>query len=522
MKKILFALPLLLFFCMSGIANAAFTDVTQNKEEVQFLVDKEVIQEQGEFRPNDSITRVEAVTMLMRSLDMDYDTLNNPNFTDISEDDTGYEYIAKANELGFISGKIDQNGNSYFDPNGILTRAQMAKIIVNAFSLTKQSEKTFSDVPSSSAQASYITNLASNNITTGYSDGTFKPNNKLTRIHFAVFLARTLEPNYRVETYLPQMFMSSTTADGGIKIAGLSQGGNLISWHSERNADNDRYLKSYKQLTKNAKELDSGYVLKEDGTVWELNETYDKMSQINGLKNLKIETIESFGSFIAALTTSNELYILDPDNTLKQGTSVSSPLKKLSVSNIKQIEVGANVLFVLQEDGTALALGKLNKWANQETQFTQIPIGQPIKQIVVSDLSNMYAFLTEDNQVYVSNNTVYINGDFLESKVNISYRLVNVSNVKHIYSTGPSILFVTKEDKYFKISSGAALTEHGVTAFKMNVPNSAIAIGNASSQWNGGFVYWLLSDGRIYAELPSNDPDYDIKYFIPALKNALK
>lgn len=53
----------------------------------------------------------------------------------------------------------------------------------------------FKDIPNNYTYYKEVEYLTSNNIITGYSDGTFKPNNKLTRAHAAVIISRALGLN---------------------------------------------------------------------------------------------------------------------------------------------------------------------------------------------------------------------------------------------------------------------------------------------------------------------------------------
>ena len=99
--------------------------------------------------------------------------------------------------MGFISGKTDKNGNKYFDAGAPLTRGQMAKILVEGYQLPKTKDVTFTDVPVGNGFKDYISVLTSQNITTGYLDGSFGPNNKLSRQHFAVFMARMLDDKFK-------------------------------------------------------------------------------------------------------------------------------------------------------------------------------------------------------------------------------------------------------------------------------------------------------------------------------------
>lgn len=171
-----------------------FPDVNSNREEILYLTGQGIIKgyPNGNFGPNDPITRVQAVLMIIRELEIDTSNAPNPHFKDVPQDSYGYNEIAKAAQLGIISGK----GDGTFDPNGNLTRSQMAKILVNAYHLKGTSNNNFKDVSKNDIMFPYIQTLASHTITNGYPDGTFHPNETLVRAHFAVFLSRLLNENF--------------------------------------------------------------------------------------------------------------------------------------------------------------------------------------------------------------------------------------------------------------------------------------------------------------------------------------
>ncbi|MDQ0196491.1 S-layer homology domain-containing protein [Paenibacillus wynnii] len=169
-----------------------FTDVTQYQNEIHQLVDLGIIKgyTDNTFKPYKSITRLEAVTMLIRELKLSITGHPDPNFKDVKKGEIGYDLIATATEAGIINGK----DGGVFDSNGKLTRGQMAKILVEAYDLKENQQKKidFIDVSSKYWAYSYIQILASNGITTGYENGTFKPDQELSRLHFVLFLTRYL------------------------------------------------------------------------------------------------------------------------------------------------------------------------------------------------------------------------------------------------------------------------------------------------------------------------------------------
>lgn len=177
-----------------------FKDVNSFVEEIEYLADKGIIQgyKDGTFKPNNTVTRLQAVQMILREKGIkDFSNVANPGFIDVKPGDKGYGEIAKAVELGIISGKVNAQGQKYFDPNGNLTRSQAAKILVSAYSLKGTSPTEFKDIPKNHWAYNVTSVLAANHIATGYADGTFKPSTNLSRQHFAAFMARCLDAQFK-------------------------------------------------------------------------------------------------------------------------------------------------------------------------------------------------------------------------------------------------------------------------------------------------------------------------------------
>ena len=81
------------------------------------------------FRPNDAITRLEAVEMLCRALNIAKDTTTKNPYADVKTI-TGYTNAAYVNYL--MQGSIEKNVR-YFKPSDKLTRGEVASVIVNAY-----------------------------------------------------------------------------------------------------------------------------------------------------------------------------------------------------------------------------------------------------------------------------------------------------------------------------------------------------------------------------------------------------
>lgn len=98
--------------------------------------------------------------------------------------------IEAVRKAGIFSG--DANGK--FNPSSLITRAQMAKVLVTAFNLQDQGgEFSFNDADASHWANHYITVLASNGVTTGKPTGDFGVNDNLTKDHLQVFIERAIQ-----------------------------------------------------------------------------------------------------------------------------------------------------------------------------------------------------------------------------------------------------------------------------------------------------------------------------------------
>lgn len=178
----------------SSYMEPIFNDISndnQYKTEIKSLVERGYINgyADGTFKPFNTLTRAHAAVLLSRALGLNTSKVTNPGFTDVPTTHLYYKEIAAMVNAGIMNG----TGNSQFDPNAKLTRAQMAKILVVAFGLPKTTAPiTFKDVSPSHWSYDYIRTLAANGITTGYGDGTFKPSTEVTRVHFSLFKYRSL------------------------------------------------------------------------------------------------------------------------------------------------------------------------------------------------------------------------------------------------------------------------------------------------------------------------------------------
>lgn len=177
-----------------------FKDIPSNhwaKKEIDELVSKKIISgySDGTFKPNKVMTRSEAAVMIGKALDINLKNRPNPKFSDVSTKSPAYPYIAALVAEGVFA-KAKK-----FNPNASLTRAQMAKILVEAFDIEGSTSKAFKDVPKKNWAYPYVTKLVANGITTGKTKTTFDPNGKVTRVQMTVFVKRSMD--YKAKASLP-------------------------------------------------------------------------------------------------------------------------------------------------------------------------------------------------------------------------------------------------------------------------------------------------------------------------------
>lgn len=185
------------------IKNAKGEDVTKNyaiKYVNGTLTMLEVLNKEDHFNyiigtpeglslPTANVTRAEVATIFFRLMTDDarakFDSLDN-NFSDVAKGKWYNRAISTLANAGIIKG--DPAGT--YRPGDPITRAEMAAIIAR-FGDFKEGGKTFNDISGHWAQK-YIELAASNGWINGNPDGTFKPNNNITRAETVAMINRVL------------------------------------------------------------------------------------------------------------------------------------------------------------------------------------------------------------------------------------------------------------------------------------------------------------------------------------------
>lgn len=141
----------------------------------------------GTFRQNEPVTRAQSAIFAGRMLNITPNTATRSTFTDLSPNQKAYPYIAKLTREGVFS------MNDRFYPDRPLTRAEMAIILVKAFHLQGAMDTPFSDVPDRLKAAPYIHALAASGITSGVGNNLYDPDGIVTRGQMAIFMANIVQ-----------------------------------------------------------------------------------------------------------------------------------------------------------------------------------------------------------------------------------------------------------------------------------------------------------------------------------------
>jgi hypothetical protein len=133
----------------------------------------------GTFRPYNNTTRGQLTKIVVLAEGWQVQCPTPGHFTDVPPSDPFFCFIETAYGHGIISGYSDGT----FRPGNNVTRAQLCKIIVlaEAWADDCPTPGHFSDVPPSDPFFCYIETLYNHGVISGYADGTFRPGASATR-----------------------------------------------------------------------------------------------------------------------------------------------------------------------------------------------------------------------------------------------------------------------------------------------------------------------------------------------------
>ena len=138
--------------------------------------------EDGTFRPDSSITRAETASLLRRSSEMYGYYINDDVFSDV-------EMWAKQdiNELAAAE-VVSGYGDGTFRPDNAVTRAEFVTMLMRIIG-ENGNTSAFADVNGHWAEK-YIDKASEYGYINGYEDGTFRPDNNITRAEAVTIMSK--------------------------------------------------------------------------------------------------------------------------------------------------------------------------------------------------------------------------------------------------------------------------------------------------------------------------------------------
>lgn len=204
------------------VASAAeFKDANQiapwATEAVETLAAKDIIggNPDGSFNPKGNVTRAEAAKMFKVALDLPVQ--GTESFTDVKDGQWFQDVIIAVSNAGIVDGM----GNGLFVPNGKLTRAEAAKMIVKAYGFEGEADLSkFADADKVAGK--WFEAPLSTAVATGIIAGKgnlLAANDSITRQEFAVMLTRAIDTAQEANTeeLLAAVEKATTALDTAVK-----------------------------------------------------------------------------------------------------------------------------------------------------------------------------------------------------------------------------------------------------------------------------------------------------------------
>mgnify|MGYP000994164903 FL=1 len=144
----------------------------------------------GEVRPQNNITRAEVATIFFRLLTEEVRTANSTQSNSLSDVTRGQWFnhaVSTLSSMGIVKGHNDGT----FAPNAPITRAEFAAIAARFDDKNRDTSSKFTDIASHWAK-NEIGIAANKGWINGYPDGTFRPNQYITRAEAMTLVNRVL------------------------------------------------------------------------------------------------------------------------------------------------------------------------------------------------------------------------------------------------------------------------------------------------------------------------------------------
>ncbi|WP_084127185.1 S-layer homology domain-containing protein [Demequina sp. NBRC 110054] len=178
-----------------GTSSSLFSDVYTSDsayKAIMWIASEDIAKgySDGTFRPGTGVSRRQMASFLYKLAGKpDFDVPSTSPYSDVKKSDSAYKAIAWLDSTGIAKGYSDGT----FRPSDKVSRRQMASFLykfADKPSVSLPSTSPYWDLKKSDSAYKAIVWLDSTGIAKGYSDGSFKPGSKVSRRQMSSFLYR--------------------------------------------------------------------------------------------------------------------------------------------------------------------------------------------------------------------------------------------------------------------------------------------------------------------------------------------
>ena len=195
--------------------------------------------EDGTVRPEGSITRAEVATIFFRLLtDESRDKFwsQTNDYTDVPADAWYNSAVSTLSNAGILDGYEDGT----FRPDGNITRAEFATITARFLEASYDGGNRFPDIDGHWA-AEYINEAANAGIVDGYEDGTFRPQQNITRAEAVTMVNRTVDRHPDADHLLDNMVTWPDNPESAWYYAQIQEATNAHAYTMHTDQENAPY-----------------------------------------------------------------------------------------------------------------------------------------------------------------------------------------------------------------------------------------------------------------------------------------
>jgi hypothetical protein len=185
-------------------------------------------------RPQGYITREEVAAVFFRLLDPAYKEsirTTDEDFNDVAENRWSAKHIATLTNGQILTGYDDGS----YRPGTYMTKAELATVASRFDNLSTPGAITFSDTSGHWAEK-YILSAAAKGWVKGYEDGTFKPDQYITRAEFVTLVNNVLNRKVHAEDILPDAAQFSDLENGKWYYEAMQE---AVNSHNYERAEDD-------------------------------------------------------------------------------------------------------------------------------------------------------------------------------------------------------------------------------------------------------------------------------------------